>query len=72
MKNVLPEKCRNDTLKAYYEAELERPQATIDACKSMLVQWVLDLWDKGALLKFKQYASKPIQYRLEAMQNLTY
>lgn len=52
VKKVLPESCRNEAVKAFYKAQLEHPDAAMEECKSILANWVLDMWDNGALLKY--------------------
>lgn len=44
--NVLPEKCRHDTAKAFYKDQRDQPDEAIQICKGMLADWVLELWAK--------------------------
>lgn len=60
VKNVLPEKCRNDRVKAFYQAQLDNPEDTIEECKKFLAKWVLEMWDKGTLWKHDKYLLLPI------------
>lgn len=52
VRNVLPEKCCHEKVKAFYKTELDKPQETIDTCRSKLAGWVLELWEKGTLYKY--------------------
>lgn len=52
VRNVLPEKCRNATVQAYYQAQLDDPDGTIEQCKGKLAAWVLERWDNGSLWRF--------------------
>ena len=49
MKNVLPEKCRNEKVAAFYKDQLDNPIAAIEECQSKLADWVLTMWDRGTL-----------------------
>jgi hypothetical protein len=52
---VLPAKCRSENSKTYYQAQLDKPDETIEACKGKLASWVLKLWDEGKLYKLERY-----------------
>lgn len=58
VRHVLPERCRNDKVTAYYKAQLDDPDATIAECKSFLADWVLKMWTKGTLWRHDLYATK--------------
>jgi hypothetical protein len=45
VKKVLPEKFRSDKVKAFYQEQLEDPEATIEECKGMLADWVAEYWE---------------------------
>ncbi|KAH8730760.1 hypothetical protein GQ44DRAFT_605810 [Phaeosphaeriaceae sp. PMI808] len=53
IKNVLPEGCQRETARAFYEAQLEDPEAALEECKSMLAGWVTEIWDKGTLWNYE-------------------
>jgi len=57
VKNVLPERCHNEKVAAYYKGQLDDPEATIKECRSFLAGWVLDMWRKRTLWKHDKYIS---------------
>jgi hypothetical protein len=56
VKNVLPEKCRHDNAKEFYKEQLDKPDEAVEICKSMLADWVLELWANGRLYRLERYA----------------
>ena len=55
VKTVIPNRCRNEDVRAFFQAQLDDPDAAIDQCKSLLSSWILEMYEEGTLYKYEEY-----------------
>ena len=55
VRDVLSERCRKDSVKDFYQCQLDDPDAAIEECKRRLQDWVLEYWESGKLNNLNKY-----------------
>jgi hypothetical protein len=55
VKTVLPEKCRSEYSKVFYQVQLDDPEAAMEECKGMLAGWIAEYWETSQLNSIEEY-----------------
>jgi hypothetical protein len=60
VRDVVPERCalaRGDSVRESYKEVLDDPNGTIDECKGLLGDWMVELSTSGKLRSLDEYVS---------------